>query len=153
MLELYRIDFRVKRYYLRIVYHLLDMSLVNAWLLYRKHWTQLQKAGKPMTLLTFKSSVAHALLRSGPNKTKKRGRPSTEAQEEHQQARKKYKVLPRPVDDVRFDNIEHWPLPSDAESKRCKLCIKFYATVKCSKCDKFLCLNSKRNCFVAFHRK
>lgn len=153
LVELYRIDFRVKRYYLRILFHLLDMSVVNAWLLYRRHWKQLDKPGKPISLLLFKVNLACALLQSGQNKGKRRGRPSVEDQQHQGQQRKKYKMQPRPVDEVRFDNIDHWPISSETERKRCKHCIKFYATWKCCKCDVFLCLVPKRNCFVAFHRK
>lgn len=54
-----------------------------------------------MKLLTFKNNVAHALIRSLPNKNKKRGKPSAEDQGEQQQARPKYKVTLRPVDEVR----------------------------------------------------
>lgn len=48
LVELYH-DCRVKRYYLRIMYHLPDMNLVKAWFLYRIHWTQLHKPGERMT--------------------------------------------------------------------------------------------------------
>jgi hypothetical protein len=39
LVALYRTNIRVKRYYLRIVFHLLVMC-VNAWLLYRRHCSQ-----------------------------------------------------------------------------------------------------------------
>lgn len=33
LVELYHVNIRIRRYYLRIVYHLLDMCVVNSWLL------------------------------------------------------------------------------------------------------------------------
>lgn len=40
LVELYRIDIRVKKFYLIIVYHIIGMCTVNAWLLYRRHCKQ-----------------------------------------------------------------------------------------------------------------
>lgn len=74
LVEFYRVDIRVRRFYLRIIYHLLDMCVVNAWLLYRRHCKQLN-IKKYLSLLKFKSEIAHALLQSGINKSNKRGRP------------------------------------------------------------------------------
>ncbi len=40
---LYRIEIRPRRWYLRILYYLIDLSVVNGWLLYRRHLTQKQE--------------------------------------------------------------------------------------------------------------
>lgn len=74
LVKLYRIDIRVKSFYLRIVYHVIDMCTVNAWLLYRRHCKQMN-IKKTLSLLQFKTDLTHVLLLSG-NKTPKRGRPS-----------------------------------------------------------------------------
>lgn len=74
LVELYRIDIRV-RFYLRIVFHIIDMCVVNAWLLYRRHCKQI-KLKKHLSLLDFKTEITYALLLSGQNKAPKRGRPS-----------------------------------------------------------------------------
>lgn len=37
LVEIYRIDIRSKRFYLRIIFHLIDMAVVNSWILYRRH--------------------------------------------------------------------------------------------------------------------
>ncbi|KAF0706038.1 Uncharacterized protein FWK35_00033631 [Aphis craccivora] len=74
LVEIYRIDIRSKRFYLRIIFHLIDMAVVNSWILYRRHCKQLGiKKFDP--LVTFKSDIAHALILSGKNKVKKRGKP------------------------------------------------------------------------------
>ena len=52
LVALYRLNIGVKRYYLRIVFHLLDMCVVNAWLLYRHHCSQ-QGITKCKTLIIF----------------------------------------------------------------------------------------------------
>lgn len=55
--ELYRTDIRAKRFYLRIVFHLIDTCVVNTWLLYRRHCVQ--KNCKHITLLKFKLFVTY----------------------------------------------------------------------------------------------
>ena len=36
LLELYRIDFKSKKWYMRIFFYVLDLATVNSWLLYRR---------------------------------------------------------------------------------------------------------------------
>ena len=36
LIESYRIQIRSKKYYYRILFHLLEMTVVNTWLLYRR---------------------------------------------------------------------------------------------------------------------
>jgi len=74
LVELYCINIRVRRFYLRIIHHLIEMCVVNAWLLYRRHCVQLN-VKKHISLLKFKSEVAHTLILSGKNKSKKHGKP------------------------------------------------------------------------------
>ena len=40
IIALYRTEFRTKRWYLKILFHLLDICKVNGWLLYRCHCVQ-----------------------------------------------------------------------------------------------------------------
>lgn len=56
----------------------------------------------------------------------------------------------RPVADVRYDAVGHWPEYSQ-NRKRCKECIKYYSRMRCSKCNVALCLNRDRNCYKVFH--
>lgn len=151
LVELYRINIKVRRYYLRIIFHIIDVCIVNSWLLYRRHHKQLNLSTKIIPLLNFKVEISHALLSSGQDKMKKRGRPSNDVPT-YQPPTKKYKIAPRPTDDVRFDSVDHWPLPT-ADKQRCKNCINYYSQMKCMKCDLYLCLNQKRNCFLYFHSK
>ncbi|KAK1170655.1 piggyBac transposable element-derived protein 3-like [Acipenser oxyrinchus oxyrinchus] len=145
LIELYRIDFRSKRYYLRIFFQIVDMCVINAWLLYRRHCEQQEVNHKPQ--LTFRSEVAHTLLQAGKSLKRKRGRPSMESTGDNPQRRR---ISQKPVDDVRLGGIAHWPQHVE-EKQRCKFCIKAYSRTQCEKCGLALCLTKERNCFKDFH--
>ena len=59
-----------------------------------------------------------------------------------------------PNSDVRLDQFCHFPCAINGLGQRCKMegC-KRQSCIKCKKCDVFLCLTNKRNCFKAFHVK
>ncbi|XP_049939111.1 piggyBac transposable element-derived protein 2-like [Schistocerca serialis cubense] len=107
LLALYRSNIGVKRFYLRIVFHLLDMCVVNAWLLYRRHCRQ-RGITKHMSLLIFRSDVAHGLLKAGDILVRRRGRPSDDSPSPTV-VKKRAALFPSTIDDVRYDNIGHWP--------------------------------------------
>ncbi|XP_049809319.1 piggyBac transposable element-derived protein 2-like [Schistocerca nitens] len=75
LVALYRSNIGVKRFYLRIVFHLLDMCVVNAWVLYRRHLRQ-RGITKHMSLPIFRSDVAHGPLKVGDILVRRPGRPS-----------------------------------------------------------------------------
>ena len=74
LIGLYRIKLRSKKYYHRIFFHFLDMTIVTCWLLYRRDCTTLGLPPKnQLTLLEFKHSIANTLHREGkPSDKKKR---------------------------------------------------------------------------------
>ena len=72
-LELYRIDFKSKKWYMRIFFYVLDLATVNGWLLYRR--TLNKKSKQHMSLCDFKLDIAIRLLSSN-RYIPKRGRPS-----------------------------------------------------------------------------
>ena len=61
-LELYRIDFKSKKWYMRILFYVLDLATVNGWLLYRR--TLNKKSKQHMSLCDFKLNIATWLLSS-----------------------------------------------------------------------------------------
>ncbi|KAF5281761.1 hypothetical protein FQR65_LT14556 [Abscondita terminalis] len=150
LVALYRINFVVKRFYLRIFWNLVDMCIVNAWLLYRRHMSQSgQKNWK--SLLVFRSEIAHALLRAGKGAIIcKRGRPSSTTSSPP--PFRKYTKVPAPIDDMRYDGFQHFPIHIEPK-KRCRLCIKAYSRVMREKCQTPLCLTKDKNCFKLFHNK
>ncbi|KAG0431245.1 hypothetical protein HPB47_021957, partial [Ixodes persulcatus] len=62
LLGLYRIHIRSKKWYFRIITHMLDLSVVAAWLLYRRAQAQLENQ-KVLALAEFKAEVAESLTR------------------------------------------------------------------------------------------
>lgn len=66
----YRIAMRSKKWYFKLFYHFLDMSLVNAWLLYRKS----KEKEDTIPLAKFRQEVTIALCQTGTLSTPTRGR-------------------------------------------------------------------------------
>lgn len=140
LLALYRITLKTKQWYKRIFFHMLDLSVVNSWLLYRvsKHECQIQ-------LANFKFAVAKALICS-----------------------KKVEQPPPPpkilvsmpaksvCDDARYDRIDHFAKKMNVKyAQRCKFegCTS-KTKYLCRKCSLYLCIDSKdqeENCFYLYH--
>ncbi|XP_051994392.1 piggyBac transposable element-derived protein 3-like [Xyrauchen texanus] len=150
---LYRIDIRPRRWYLRILYYLIDLSLVNGWLLYRRHLTQKQEK-KYMPLLDFRVQVADALIKVGKQadlNSRKRGRPSLEDDPtSHQAAPPPLQRISAPSVDVRLDQCDHFPIHA-AKRGRCRLCKNGYTQMACLKCKVLLCFTKDKNCFLEYH--
>ena len=91
LIGLYRIKLRSKKYYHRIFFHFLDLTIVTAWLLYRRDCDDLGiPNSKQKPLLEFKCAISGALSKQNQVMSRKRGRPSTEVQINYEQ--KKVKV-------------------------------------------------------------
>lgn len=146
LVQLYRTNIKGQRFYLRIIFHFINMACVNAWLLYRRHCAQQNKKHRP--LLDFVCDIAAGLLKRGAE-PRKRGRQS-ESPKPGPSKKRRVEKAPRPVADVRYDGVGHWPEYYPNKS-RCKLCIKSYSRMKCGKCNVSLCLNKEKNCFLKFH--
>ena len=98
-LELYRIDFKSKKWYMRIFFYVLDLATVNGWLLYRH--TLNKKSKQHMSLCDFKRDIATRLLSSNKY-TPKRGRPS-----QQDNPPKKRRKSVHPAESVRRDGSGH----------------------------------------------
>lgn len=144
LLGLYRIQLRTKKWYKKIFFHMIDMCVVNAWILWRR------KSEQYMALFDFKLAIAEHLCKVG--KSKKRGRPiSTPLNSPSTNtSNKKRKRQDFPLNSVRSDGIGHFP----KWMKNRQLCqndCSFRSYTFCEKCNVFLCYNDKRNCFSSFH--
>lgn len=150
LLALYRIPVRSKKYYHKMLFHMLDCAVVQAWLIYR-----LDAGDDRLALLDFKLSVAESLLREGKTATSKRGRPSMEVETQllAKKQRARAPLAPLPVKSVRTDSVGHWPRFADKKG-RCKFpgC-KGTPKVQCKKCEVYLCFTPQSNCFENFHEK
>ena len=103
-----------------------------------------------MGLKNFQCQVATSLTKAGKQIQRKRGRSSSDVSTPP--AKKRGPAAARPVADIQYDGMEHWPLHSD-NKVRCKYCPKGWTRIICSKCSVGLCLNKHNNCFLKFHTK
>ncbi|KAI5693351.1 hypothetical protein M8J76_013589 [Diaphorina citri] len=71
LLEIYRIDIKNRKWYLRLVYYVIGVAIVNSWIIYREDCKQLEV--KPMQLLQFHTSIGKSLL--SKKKQRKQGHP------------------------------------------------------------------------------
>ena len=148
LISLYKIPLRSKKYYMRLVFHMIDMVIVNAWLLYRRDASSLNLQRKDiLPLASFKLLLSFDLMRAGKTVGKKRGRPSSTSEP----VKPPKKGCHRPSVAIQKDGVGHIPKISE-KRQRCKrenCCGR--TNVYCKKCNVNLCLNSKSNCFEAFH--
>ena len=144
LLALYRNQQKSKKWYKRIMFHMLDLCVVNSWLLYRVVIPDCQ-----LPLAGFKLELARALIL-------------------HRAADEEY-VAPvhgakfqsaRGVNlNARYDLVDHFPLRTKElkNGQRCKLvgCSR-KSMFMCRKCQVYLCLTGKDqmdDCFYAFHHE
>lgn len=151
MIGRYKIPWKTNKYTNRIFTHLLDVAMVNAYILYHK----INKPDPKDTqyqLPSFRAQVAHVLctLHSsgtsmGPGRP--RGIPKSGSL-----GKKTY----MPPVEVRYDGIGHFPhiLPRQGGKRTCKnVGCNSQTQVVCLKCDIHLCLTNNSNCFYDFHHK
>lgn len=140
MIAHYPHGFKNKKWYLRLFFHFVNMSLVNSWLCYR------EKVGN-MPLLTFKAAVATTLIQIGTSLQNKRGRPSCE----EGPVKKKRAPSKKAASQVKFDGLEHYP--QKVETKQAPRChdrqCRRRTRYICSKCREPVCPECMKN----FHTK
>ncbi|XP_072142035.1 piggyBac transposable element-derived protein 3-like [Dermacentor andersoni] len=148
LISLYRTFIRSRKWTLRVITHFMNLSVTNSWLEYRRD-AEVQGLREKMDLLEFTLSVVESLAKAGsPDLPRKRGRPSSSPL---QPLKRQNCTAQRPVYDVRYDQVGHWPLIAE-DQQRCKLegC-KGKPKTKCEKCKVHLCITSTKNCFKTFH--
>ena len=115
LISLYRTQVKTKRWYIKILFHSVNIAKANAWLLYKRHYMQL--------------------------KTPKRKK-SLNTQPEH---KKRAASNSQPDSDVRLDCIAHWPKFRKEKRKcrycktgqsrvycmKCDICLCLSATRNC----------------------
>jgi hypothetical protein len=164
---LYRSRLRSKKYYFRIFTHILDMAVINSWLLYRramkqrnevqgnevegKDGTATDSISRVISLADFKFEIADVCIRMGQHTEVKRGRPSSEIQKAIEAKKSRSRTATHPPQDVRLDKCDHWP-DFSATRLHCKLpgC-ESQTRAKCNKCNVPLCCNTDKNCFRIYH--
>lgn len=138
MIAHYPHSFKNKKFYHRIAFHFLNVSIVNSWILFKHN------NNKEISLLEFKSSVATAMIQLGAQ-LKKRGRPSSSSEVPPKKSKSWTKVLP----EVRLDCVGHYPKkmelknPPRCHDKNCKRRTRYI----CDKCKEPVC----PECMASFH--
>lgn len=146
-----KIRMRSKKWYMRLFYHLLDLTLVNTWLIHKRVTSS--RNTKTLSQKEVRLEIAECLCKSSGIGNRKRGRPSQGSVESMIAEKKKRSCVSShiPPRDVRCDSLDHWPLYDDTR-QRCKFpTCKSFSHFKCSKCGLHLCLTKSHNCFVSFH--
>lgn len=87
----YKFKMRCHKWYIRIFYHILDITIINARLMYPRS----NKGRDVKNLADFRIELAITLCNIGPSVTHKRGRPS-DTQRKIDLKRKKTNVTPLP---------------------------------------------------------
>lgn len=82
MIGMYRIYIRSRKWTLRLIFHAVDLAIVNAWFEYRQNCDRLKIPKKAqMDLLHFRMRLAEGLVKVGKRVPSKRGRPSNSTPE------------------------------------------------------------------------
>ncbi|KAK0136549.1 PiggyBac transposable element-derived protein 3 [Merluccius polli] len=128
-----------KRWYIKVFFHFLDVTIVNAWRLYRL------SGNEAKDLLHFKASTARALINAGSLKIRTRGRPSATPPPAKRRAMSK--VPP----EIRYVPGNHWPQLKEAKNaNRCQ-------DAACTRRTKYICMQCLvalcPGCFANYHRK
>lgn len=135
----------------RLFYNLLDMTITNAFVLYRRANAEKNQNsngneyGKTMTMYEFRLSIAIELCASIERRSV--GRPSFVQNPTCSSLVAKRAI--HPVDSVRFDKYNHFP--QWGSTKFCKLCKKSDTHIFCTKCNIHLCFSKTKNCFTGYH--
>lgn len=125
LMELYKVNHRSRKWYIRIFNWCLGTSVTNAWMIYTKHLRLLQSNKKHILLMQLQLEIANALLQytssSADSIQRKRGRPSNAENNKPtssvgispstsvtSQSTKKYRFQSNPPDTKRYDKEDHW---------------------------------------------
>ena len=139
MKSFYEITRKRKKWWRRLLWHVIDVTLVNSFIIFK-----LLNPNKDLKLKDFRLSVVDELI--GINCQKKRGRPCTNIHSIS--ATKKVKT----PESVRTPVQKHLPGMYEDSSKNCSLCStktnrlrsQFYRTT----CNVTLCINAKKTALL-----
>lgn len=139
----YEIDRKSKKWWHRIFWHFIDLTVVNAFIMFQE---KSNTDGKTLSLKEFRLSLVNGLIGADPE-TPQRGRRSSEL------VINKYK--PYVALERRISQAAHMPIHGN--KVRCANCSSKKEPHRtrwhCSSCKVGLCLTEKNNCFNLFHKK
>ena len=141
----YRLSLKTNRWYKKLLYWFIDLSMSNAWACYKVDFPETE-----LKFVDFKvRTAAQLMMDTLPDPTVAislltNWAPSASTM-----------YVP---DTVRLDNDSHWPkwiggtgdnakFGRHCRMKKCKARVRSY----CSKCNVYLCNSYKKNCFLKWH--
>ncbi|KAI3366108.1 hypothetical protein L3Q82_009927 [Scortum barcoo] len=161
LVHLYRTPMKSKRWYMRLFAYAVDVSITNAWVMYRRDCKSLDVDG--LSLKSFRIQEIYFLICFSLSASSDRAVRSRPRRGSATPGSLSPPEIPKPVrghrshipnDSVRF-NLSLFHAPIYANRQTCKYCSRkghiLRSNVVCSVCKVHLCLNNERNCFVEFH--
>nr|XP_053647228.1 piggyBac transposable element-derived protein 2-like isoform X4 [Cherax quadricarinatus] len=164
LVHLHKTPMKSKRWYMQLFAYVLDLAVVNAWLLYCRDCKSL--GTKCMPLKIFRNEISITARSKGQKFGRSSIRTTTRASTSNSNGGSndlptlqlpvamQYQRAARPDDSVRFDiTLGHWPVLGKVRT--CKYCSNKnnYTTSSfyCSVCKVNLCIKKDKNCFIHFH--
>lgn len=155
LVQLYRTPMKSNRYYLRLFAYILDLCLVNSWLLYKRDCETLKT--EFMSLKKFRLEVSSFTRCTKPTLGRVLGNSdsSSSASNFAMPVAVREQRVALPEDNIKLDSSKfHFPMYVDRQT--CKHCNRkgniIRSHIACSVCKVNLCLKQTNNCFVDFHK-
>jgi len=143
----YSVSRKSKRWWLRIMYFIIDASVVNAFILL----TSIHPDNK-LTVLQFRVDLFRGLVRGFSSRQRRSASQGASFMRYRFTGGSREKLMGVP-DDIRLQQTNHFPEKKDS-FHRCRLCSSRKnnkrSRIMCSQCKVFLCVNP---CFARFHRQ
>ena len=135
--ECYEIDHRARyKYYLRLFFDMLDTSICNSYIVFKEIHGESNLSSKE-----FRQTIVRHLMCDFSSRSRSVS---------HSCASKKRRL------EVSLNQNLHLPVYT-TERRRCFMCSNRVnnarSNIKCEACEKYLCLNSSRNCYYDFHHQ
>jgi len=144
----HRLTARCKRWPVRVIMHLLDLAVNNCWLIHRAA----NPANKSVQLFDYRFLMGEQLLATA-------GESTCSATDDDETRRRKVPV-PLPINCSRSRRAKHLPEFMKLTNSALQTVLaagrefcSYKTSVRCTKCNVFLCINANRNCFLLFHKK
>lgn len=155
-MEYYRTFIKTRKWTLKVILHFFDLALCNAWRLYKLESVAASNipSNKVMDLLEFRMQVADALVTTPPRKRRSES-DEDEAVENIEPNTSRFRRSNQPSQAKRYDGYDHFPSFEGIDNPRsCRMegC-RSRSKIRCEKCDVYLCLTRKQNCYAAYHKK
>lgn len=142
----YSVSRKSKRWWLRILYFIIDASVVNAFILHASI-----QPDKKLTMQQFRVHLFRGLVRGFSSRQRRSASQGTLFMRYRFTGKSRKKLMGVP-DDIRLQPSNHFPEKTDS-FHRCRLCSSRKnnkrSRIMCTQCKVWLCINP---CFGRFHR-